>query len=263
MQLAVPKKTRVERKKKALPVASALEEAPQKETGSARVYSQLRQDILRVQIAPGAPLDEVRLSERFHLSRSPVREALVRLSGEGLVHILPNRSTIVAPIDFQGVPEFLDALDLLQRVTHRSAAHFRSERDLAEIIVHQRGYEDAAGVSLKTGDSLPMIEANYAFHMAISRAGRNRYFTASYQRLLDEGRRILHFHFEFERRDDGTTAAKLAQGHTDIVTAITNRDPDAAEHAAHLHAQQFKGRFMQYLDRSVASEMRLDRLKEG
>lgn len=241
------------------PAASkaAQDEAQHKETGSARVYAQLRQDILRVQIAPGAPLDEVGISERFGLSRSPVREAIVRLSSEGLVHVLPNRSTIVAPIDFQAVPEFLDALDLLQRVTHRSAAHFRTERDMAEIIATQKTHYETARESLVTGDSLPMIEANYAFHMAISRAGRNRYFTTSYQRLLDEARRILHFHFEFERHN-GASVEKLAQGHTDIVNAISARDADAAEHAAHLHAEQFKGRFMQYLSRNVASEMQLN-----
>src|SRR5262249_5715626 len=132
--------------------AAAPEEAAHKETGSARVYCQLRQDILRVRLAPGALLDEVRLSERFNLSRSPVREGLVRLSSEGLVQILPNRSTIVAPIDFQGIPDFLEALDLLQRVTHRSAAYFRNEKDLIEIVAKQRGYEEAARQSLETGD---------------------------------------------------------------------------------------------------------------
>jgi DNA-binding GntR family transcriptional regulator len=47
-------------------------------TGSARVYGSLREEILRMQLAPASPLDEVGLSERFGLSRSPVREALVR-----------------------------------------------------------------------------------------------------------------------------------------------------------------------------------------
>ena len=234
-----------------------LETVQQKETGSARVYSQLRQDILRVAIAPGAPLDEVSLSERFGLSRSPIREALVRLSSEGLVQILPNRSTIVAPMDMQSVPEFLDALDLLQRVTTRSAAHYRTERDLEEIVAAQIGYEQSAQLSFDTDDSLPMIETNYAFHMAIARAGRNRYFTGFYQRLLDEGRRMLHFHFAFQRLDPEISVAKLAEGHTEMVDAIRARDADRAEAAAHAHAVQFKGRFMQYLDRSIASEMRL------
>lgn len=235
----------------------AAETVQQKETGSARVYAQLRSDILRVVLAPGSPLDEVGLSERFSLSRSPIREALVRLSSEGLVQILPNRSTIVAPMDMQSIPEFLDSLDLLQRVTTRSAAHFRTDEDLREIVAAQRGYEAGAQHSLDTDDSLPMIESNYAFHMAITRAGKNRYFTGFYQRVLDEGRRMLHFHFAFQRSYPGLTVEKLAEGHTEMVDAISARDADRAERAAHAHAMQFKGRFMQYLDRSIASEMRL------
>lgn len=234
-----------------------LETVPQKETGSARVYAQLRQDILRVALAPGSPLDEVGLSERFGLSRSPIREALVRLSSEGLVQILPNRSTIVAPMDMQSVPEFLDALDLLQRVTTRSAARFRTEEDLREIVIAQRGYEERAQISFDTDNSLPMIESNYAFHMAIAHAGKNRYFTGFYQRVLDEGRRMLHFHYTFQRSEPDITVAKLAAGHTEMVEAIRARDADRAEAAAHAHAVQFKGRFLQYLDRSIASEMRL------
>jgi DNA-binding GntR family transcriptional regulator len=93
-----------------------------KETGSARAYASLREEILRMQLAPGAPLDEVSLSERFGLSRSPIREALARLSSEGLVVTLPSRSTVVTPIDFEGMPHFLDALDLLQRAVTRLAA---------------------------------------------------------------------------------------------------------------------------------------------
>ena len=65
-------------------------------SGSSRVYAKLRDEILSLTLRPGAPLDEVSLGRRFKLSRSPVREALIRLAGEKLVVILPNRSTVVA-----------------------------------------------------------------------------------------------------------------------------------------------------------------------
>lgn len=229
-----------------------------KETGSARVYAQLRQDILRTTLAPGEPLDEIGLSERFGLSRSPIREALVRLSSEGLVQILPNRSTIVTPIDLQGVPEFLDALDLMQRVTTRAAALYRSEAQLRDIEAAESGYAEGARLSIETGDSLPLIEANYAFHMAIALAGGNRYFLGFYRRLLDDGRRILHYHFEYERHDPDITVERLASEHTEMVAAIRDKDASRAENIAHAHAIQFKGRFMQYLTRSITSDVRLD-----
>jgi len=236
--------------------------SPAKETGSARVYAQLRQDILRVAIAPGAPLDEVGLSERFGLSRSPIREALVRLPSEGLVVILPNRSTIVTPIDVQSIPEFLDALDLLQRATTRLAALHRTEADLKAIVAAQLGYEEGVRETLATGNSLPLIESNHAFHMAIAHAGRNRYFTQFYKRLLDEGRRMLHFHFEFLARDTQISVEMMASGHTEMVDAIRARDADRAEEIAHIHATQFRGRFVQYLDRNITSEMRIS-LRNG
>lgn len=237
----------------------ATAEAPTgKETGSARVYSQLRADILRVALKPGTPLDENSLSERFGLSRSPIREALVRLSSEGLVQILANRSIVVAPIDFETVPQFLDALDLLQRVVTRSAARFRTDADLAEIRKAAAVYEIAAAESLATGDSQPMTETNYAFHMAIARAGKNSYYTNFYSRILDEGRRILHFHLAFMLLDPEISVDRLAMGHTEMVRAIEANDLDAAERAAHDHALQFKGRFMLYLMQSVTPDVRVD-----
>ncbi len=229
-----------------------------KATGAARVHEQLRQDILNVVLKPGSPLDESSLSQRFDLSRSPIREALVRLSSEGLVHILPNRSIVVAPIDFASVPQFLDALDLIQRVVTRSAARFRTAAELEEIKQLASDYETAAATSLATGDSLPMTEANYAFHMAIACAGRNEYYTAFYGRLLDEGRRILHFHLAYMLLDPQISVEKLGYGHDDMIRAIEVHDLDAAEQAAHDHAMQFKGNFMSYLMQSVSTDMRLD-----
>ena len=228
-----------------------------KETGSARVYASLREEILRMQIAPGAPLDEVSLSERFRLSRSPVREALVRLSSEGLVVILPSRSTIVTPINFEGMPHFLDALDLLQRVVTRLAALRRTEEDLQKIVAAAANHEEKVRETIERADSLPMIEANHTFHMTVARAGKNPYYTAFYKRLLDEGRRMLHVHFEYKMLEpDGMRT--IGADHTAMVEAIRNRDAESAEQAAHAHAAQFRGRFMEFLERSIATHMHVD-----
>lgn len=240
-------------------MAKALTDTPPvKETGAARVYGILRDEILRMRLAPGTPLDEIGLAERFKLSRSPIREALVRLSGDGLVQILPNRSTVVAPMDYRRMPEFLDALDLLQRVTTRLAALHRTSADLAAIREAQKGYEKAIAASIKSYDSLGMIDKNYEFHMAIARAGRNAYFADLYRRLLDEGRRMLHLHFEYEALGTELSVEKMAAGHADIVDAIAARDAERAEEYAHVHAMQFRGRFMQFLSRNLTSDMTLN-----
>ncbi|MEK8025943.1 GntR family transcriptional regulator [Pseudaquabacterium rugosum] len=224
-----------------------------RETSATRVYVVLRNEILTMKLPPGAALDEAGLAERFDMSRSPIREALARLSAEGLITTLANRTTMVAPMDFARVPEFLDALDLLQRVTTRLAALHRTQDDLVRIREAQKAYERGIATSLKTGDSLPMIEMNYEFHMTIARTGRNAYFEELYRRLLEEGRRMLHLHFEYKASEPDVNVQEMASDHTEIVRAIEMRDADRAERFAHEHAEQFKGRFMEFLDRNITA----------
>src|SRR5262245_45225445 len=87
-----------------------------KAPGWKNVYDVLRTEILSLELVPGQPLDETTLAQRFGLSRSPVREALIRLSGEELVVTLPNRSTMVAPIALAAFPKYVEALDVTQRM---------------------------------------------------------------------------------------------------------------------------------------------------
>src|SRR5205085_12410577 len=67
-----------------------------KGTGTQRVYAQVREDIISLRLPPGADLDEASLEQRFGVSRTPVREALIRLASEGLIVLLPNRGARIS-----------------------------------------------------------------------------------------------------------------------------------------------------------------------
>lgn len=229
-----------------------------KETGAVRVYGVLRDEILTMKLAPGSPIDEVSLAERFSLSRSPIREALVRLSADGLVTMLPNRSTVVTPMNFSQIAEFLDALDLVQRVVTRLAALHRTSEQLASIRKAEIAYDKALKICVKNGTSQSMIERNYEYHMAIAAAAHNSYFMDVYRRLLEEGRRMLHLHFQFETLDERKSAEQIGNDHSLITAAIEARDADLAEKYAHQHTTQFRGRFMQFLNRNLTSNIQLN-----
>ena len=94
---------------------AATETLPERRRGSGArlVYDLVRDEILDLVLPPGSPIDEVQLAERFGMSRTPIREALVRLAGEGLVETLPNRSTMVANIDVLNLHAFFDAIPLM------------------------------------------------------------------------------------------------------------------------------------------------------
>ena len=77
------------------------------------------------------------------MSRSPVREALVRLSADGLVVVLSNRSNSGAPIDFAGFPRYVEALDFLQRINSRLAAQNRTEDEIQKMTVMAKAFDRA------------------------------------------------------------------------------------------------------------------------
>ncbi|MCJ8299815.1 MAG: GntR family transcriptional regulator [Pseudomonadales bacterium] len=218
--------------------------------GANRIFNILREEILSMQLSPGQPVDEVGLAERFGVSRSPVREALVRLAAQGLVSTLPNKSTIISPLNIEEFPQYIDALDLLQRATHRLAAILRTDEDLASIDLCQQQFAQA----VKDGDVVAMIERNQAFHMAIASASRNGYLSKSYSSLLDEGRRILRLYF---RSYNDTLPPELVVEHDHIIAAIRSQDADLAERLAHEHSIEVKTRFLEYMATSYTSGIKV------
>lgn len=199
--------------------------------GVRRVYEQLRDDIIDLRLAPGSPIDEILISERLSMSRTPIREALVRLAGEGLVTTLPNRSTIVSHIDFVNLHTFFDALTLMYRVTTRLAAEYHQPQDLPAIRAGQAAFADA----VRRQDALGMIATNRDFHARIAEAGRNPYYLGLFTRLLDEGRRILRLYYS---SFDDRLPARYVEEHEEMIGAVEARDIEAADRIAAAHADQ-------------------------
>ncbi|MBN8993922.1 MAG: GntR family transcriptional regulator [Rhizobiales bacterium] len=219
--------------------------------GVQTVYDALKHDILMMTLAPGEPLDETRLSHRFAMSRTPVREALVRLAAEGLVTTLPNRNTIVAPIDFATVPTYFDALVLMYRVTTRLAAFRRSDADLDAIRAVQRRFAEAVAGA----DALAMVTVNRDFHLAIALAGRNRYYADFFARLLDEGQRLLRLYYS---TFDDHLPRQFVDEHEAIIEAIARRDEGEADRLAGDHAMGVVRQIQNFLASGVAKDILLE-----
>jgi DNA-binding GntR family transcriptional regulator len=218
--------------------------------GSQFVYERLRKSILELQLEPGSPLDEASLSEQFGMSRTPIREALVRLAADGLVTTLPNRNTIVSTINFVGLPVYFEALTLMYRVTTRSAAAHRRPEQLTHVRALQASFADAVA----RRDALALIAANRDFHVAIAEAGGNAYFTMFFARLLDEGRRMLRLYYAtFDDRLPG----QYVDEHEAMVAAIEAGDVDLADRLGAEHAAQIVRQIQSYLARTTASGIAL------
>jgi DNA-binding GntR family transcriptional regulator len=197
--------------------------------GAVYVYDTLRNDILSLRLQPGMLLDETELAARFGVSRSPVREALIRLAGDGLVQTLRNRSSIVAPFDVSTVQSHLNALLLMYCTTARLAALNRSPAQLEAL----QGMLNLHRAQMKSADMNTIVSNNRAFHVAIAEAGGNAFFTAWTASVLDQGQRLMGMYVQ----DTGQTRSDAElDDHVAIVDAIARRDPEAAERAARADA---------------------------
>ncbi len=208
--------------------------------GSLTVRDRLRDEILTLELPPGHLLDEVGLAERFGVSRSPVREALVHLEAEGLVSTLPNKGTVVAGMNLEEFPQYIDALDLVQRAVTRLAAELRTEACLDRIRRAQELYR----ATIPGRDVLGMIQTNVDFHLAVSDAARNPYLHDAYRRLLIGGRRMARLYY---RSYDDDLPPELPAAHDRMIEAIERRDTELAERLARAHTEEVHSRFIHFM----------------
>lgn len=239
------------------PKRDANGKTPRRGRGSTAVYEELREDILKLRVAPGTALDEVALADRFGLSRTPIREALLMLSREDLVTFLPNRSAIVTPHTMSNAHEYMDAAMLLSRATHRLAAEMRNEDAIETIRQCQRDYLSA----LESGDVHAIVAADLAFHRAVSDAGRNEFLGKFYRLALDYGRRmhLLHYYPLF----DDTEKQHCVEQHQAMIDAIEAGDPGAAERLASKHVMAELRVVQRSLEPKVGSKFSLGNDLQG
>lgn len=135
-----------------------------KEAAWRLVYESLRSSIVAMKMPPGTPIREKEIAVQFGLSRTPVREAVLRLADEGLIEVFPQSGTFVARIPYDDLPEAIVIRKALETAAVRIATQRMSrsqELALASIIERQR--EAAA-----ENDTEQFHKADEAFHAKIA-----------------------------------------------------------------------------------------------
>lgn len=207
-----------------------------KGTGRQYAYDVLRHGILALEFAPGVTLDESSLVTQFGVSRTLIREAMIRLASEHLVELLPNRAARVSGFELNDVRSFHESLGLLQRaVTAWAATRNRPEHHGA-IRRERLAFETA----VKRRNADDMIESNRRFHLAIADACGNPLLSESYGRLLTMGLRLSRLLVTYDVNRDSSLAVhldRIVDQHRQMEEAILAHDAAAAESLGAAHAQ--------------------------
>ena len=191
-----------------------------------RVYQGLRYSILRGQLTPNTRLVELNLAAEFGVSRTPVREALKRLSAEGLVTADSSRGMVVRGLTFREVEEIYEVREVLDGLATRLAARRISPEELAKL----RLLLQAMHEHIESGQREALVQANVKFHDIIVQAARNDWLALTMRGITDFIHRFSHVSYSNLERN----RAVLAE-HGAIIEALERGDGESAEQLAREH----------------------------
>jgi DNA-binding GntR family transcriptional regulator len=188
-----------------------------------RAYAQIEELIVTLQLLPGTVLSELVLADRLGIGRTPIREALQRLSRDGLVNILPRRGVLVSDIDLRSQLRLLEVRRALERLMARSAAERASDEERAQFAEIARGMNHAS----EKEDGISFMRLDQQFNTLVSLAARNEYASRSMGLMHGLSRRFWYQHYK--QAADLPLCARL---HAAVAEAIARREPDKAADAS-------------------------------
>ena len=195
-----------------------------------QIYQFLLNAIVTVRLFPGIGLKEKEITERLGVSRTPIREALLRLEDEGLVQIFPQSGTYVSKIKIQEVLESQLIREALECAVARHAAQNGND----DLYVNLSGKLEDYKVALKSGDLKRMYEKDEEFHRTLANfCFPNRLWKITNQAKLQMDR-VRHLSLAVQER-----RINVLKEHRWIFQNIADGNEDRAENAMKKHLEYF------------------------
>ncbi|WP_269585929.1 GntR family transcriptional regulator [Roseibium sp. Sym1] len=204
---------------------------PVRGTAKTVAYEDLKRAILTLERKPGSALEETELCERYGLSRTPLREVLQQLAGEGYVSLQLNRGARVSDMSHYTLRDFFLAAPLIYSAILRLAAQNATPQQIGDLKAAQEDFRAA----MASGDVTARALTNDRFHRITGLMAGNSYLLASLDRLLIDHTRIG---MTFFRQKGGATDERLSlacRQHDDMIAAIEQGDEDRAAELALEH----------------------------
>jgi DNA-binding GntR family transcriptional regulator len=195
-----------------------------------KAYQLLVRKITRLELEPGAALAEKALVENLGIGRTPIREALQRLSAEGLVVHLPNRGMFVSEINASNAQHIYEFRALIDGQAARLAALRASEKDVRDLMSMHLLVAEAVDAD----DIDTFVDCDRQFYATLARAAQNTYLGEVIPRIFN-----LHLRLWFLISEKLGGWHEIARAHAEmtrsVVDAIERGDPDEAELAVKIY----------------------------
>ncbi|RAK07177.1 DNA-binding GntR family transcriptional regulator [Halanaerobium saccharolyticum] len=195
------------------------------------VYNVLKENIMNLSLKPGTALRKKEIAKEFGVSRTPIREAFVKLKEEGLIDVYPQRGTFVSYIDLDKVQEAKFMREALETKIVKLACEVFPEEKLFDMEANLRVQE----MSLKQNNYIKLFDYDNEFHkMLFEGCNKGNIWNAIEQLSTHLNRmRMLSLSADFNRSD-------VIEDHQRIINAIEDRNPVEAEKVMDSHISRIK-----------------------
>ncbi|WP_299534123.1 GntR family transcriptional regulator [uncultured Herbaspirillum sp.] len=196
------------------------------------VYASLREDIYAFRLLPGDRFAENDVAERLQVSRTPVREALMRLQSEGLVRGHFRNGWEVVPIDLARFASLYELREMLELHAVRKLCSPRMAASVRQQLVAEQGAIWQCAPSDRLADGLAVAALDEAFHCALVQAAGNPEADTVYRQLANQLRIMRRLDFAY-----GDCIADTYAEHRAILEAIARGDGDDASRLVARHIE--------------------------
>jgi len=199
-----------------------MEEKIQRTFVRQEAYIKLRNWILEGKFGPGAQLRDKELAEQLGVSRTPIREALLRLEDEGLVQTKPNRSTLVSSIDFHNAFHLYSIVWTLERLALSQAFGFITETHIDQMTDGNERFLQ----KMQARDRLGALEADHDFHSTYVTLSQNLELEKIITEIKHKLKRLDLYYF-----DKIKNATLSYEEHKQIINALREKNLSLAINA--------------------------------
>jgi DNA-binding GntR family transcriptional regulator len=179
-------------------------------------YNALRGSILSNTLTSGVIYNEKNLAQQLGISRTPVREALLELSSQGLVEFLPRKGVVVNSFKEEDINEIFELRHIIETHTFKNACTRSDTADLTEM---EQCVETQRRIALESRDITVFMEMDRTFHMAFARLTGNKRLIA----IMDNIRDILHIMGSYALSVEGRMTQVVLE-HEKILNAVKAGD---------------------------------------
>jgi len=207
-----------------------------------KVYNRIRGDITYGKLSPGERLIERDLTEKFHISRSPIREALRQLESEGLITFKNYKGITVSKLSVKQVEEIYN----LRWVLESYSASLSAERATKNYVANLRNLHEKLKIAAETFDLIVWLELNTLFHDSLSQNSGN----SNLIQILDILKRRIYRYKFMVLRVPGHLNQYITH-HEGILKACEKNDGRMAEKYMKIHVEHIKNVLLDYLKKSL------------